>query len=87
MRSATPSAACSGAPLYPSSTCSACANLGTGKALTGATAATCLLASQSPCCNLPLFFLEYSSTTPLQYPYIEFNVLQQVCWRAGEGQG
>jgi len=64
---------CSGMP-YSAATCSACANLGTGVALTGAAADRCVSGAQSPCCNLPVFFFEYVGATATQYPYMEFNV-------------
>jgi hypothetical protein len=83
VRATAPSTTCSGAPELATATCSACANLGKGTALSGTTAATCVSAGQSPCCNLPVFFLEYNRTTPVQFPYIEFNVLQPVRAHAG----
>ena len=76
--STTPSATCPGVASVSSGSCSSCANLGLGSVLTGATAATCVQASQSPCCNLPVFFLEYAGTTPTKYAFLEFSVVSNV---------
>ena len=75
VQSAAPTATCSGMSTASTSTCSACANLGTGVALVGGTTSTCLSPSQSPCCNLPVFYLDYAGTTPTKYAAIEFNVV------------
>ena len=63
---------------YPSATCSACANLGTGAVLAGATAATCVSAGQSPCCNFPYFYLAFAGTTVKQYAFLELTALPSV---------
>ena len=78
--SASTSAVCTGMA-SSSATCSACANLGKGTALSGSTASTCVLAANSPCCNLPVFYLDFTGSTATRYPLIEFNVLTNV--RAG----
>jgi hypothetical protein len=59
-------------PLGGSPSCSACANLGRGTTLTGATPATCVSGGQSPCCNLPYFYLGYTGTSATQYALLEF---------------
>ena len=78
--STSTSAVCSGIATA-ASTCSACANLGKGTVLTGSTSATCVIAANSPCCNLPVFYLDFTGSTATRYPLIEFNVLTNV--RAG----
>jgi hypothetical protein len=60
---------------YQGASCTACANLGAGTALTGVTPATCVSAGQSPCCNLPYFYLGFTGTTVRQYALMEFNVI------------
>jgi len=66
---------CPGIAYYnQNGTCTTCANLGTGTALTGASADRCVSGEQSPCCNLPVFFFEYIGPNVTQYPYMEFNV-------------
>lgn len=67
---------------YASDTCSACANLGTGAVLAGATAATCVSAGQSPCCNFPYFYLGFAGTTVKQYAFLELTALPSVRARA-----
>ena len=81
MSSASTSAVCTGMA-SSSATCSACANLGKGTALSGSTASTCVLAATSPCCNLPVFYLDFTGSTATRYPLIELNVLTNV--RAAE---
>jgi hypothetical protein len=63
---------------YQGASCTACANLGAGTALTGVTPATCVSAGQSPCCNLPYFYLGFTGTTVRQYALMEFNVISSV---------
>ena len=75
--STSTSAVCSGIATA-ASTCSACANLGKGTVLTGSTSATCVVAANSPCCNLPVFYLDFTGSTATRYPLIEFNVLTNV---------
>jgi hypothetical protein len=74
--SAVPAGTCSGMARASSNTCTACNNLGASStALTGATAATCVTGSQSPCCNLPVFYLEFINTTATRYALLEFIVV------------
>ena len=80
VRTTTPTTPCPGTA-YQTSTgagCSACADRGLGASLTGTSASTCITSGQSPCCNLPYFFLAYSNTTVLQYAFLEFNILPNV---------
>ena len=78
VRSATPSATCPGFAYKATGGCSACANRGLGSALTGATSATCTSDANSPCCNLPYFFLSFTGPTVTQYALMEFNVVSSV---------
>ena len=78
VRSATPSATCPGFAYKATGGCSACANRGLGSALTGATSATCTSDVNSPCCNLPYFFLSFTGPTVTQYALMEFNVVSSV---------
>jgi len=73
VRSAQPGLVCPGYA-YSATTCSECANLGAGTALTGLGANRCA-GNQSPCCNLPIFRLDYANATSTAYPYMEFNVV------------
>ena len=43
--------------------------------MTGGTAATCVSAGQSPCCNLPVFYMDYAGSVATSYPLMEFNVV------------
>ena len=74
VRSSAPSATCPGFAYQSSSGCSACANRGIGSALTGTSASTCVSAAQSPCCNLPYFYLGFTGSTVNQYAFLEFNI-------------
>ena len=78
VRSATPSVTCPGFAYKAAGGCSACANRGLGSALTGATSATCTSDANSPCCNLPYFFLSFTGPTVTQYALMEFNVVSSV---------
>ena len=78
VRVATPSATCPGFAYKATGGCSACANRGLGSALTGATSATCTSEANSPCCNLPYFFLSFTGRTVTQYALMEFNVVSSV---------
>jgi hypothetical protein len=75
--SSSPTSICPGTA-YPSSTCSPCANLGTGVALSGSSAATCGAPDRSPCCNFALFYLEYVGVTSSRYAMMEFSVVSSV---------
>ena len=77
--SALPTTTCPGVPSVSDGTCSPCADLGLGLVLTGSTASTCVSAAQSPCCNLPVFFLDYTGTTSTKYAFLEFVVVSNVC--------
>ena len=72
------SATCPGFAYQTSTGCSACADRGLGLTLTGATSATCVTAAQSPCCNLPYFYLGFVGSTVLQYSLVEFNIVSPV---------
>ena len=78
VRSAAPSTTCPGYAYQSSNGCSACADLGRGLSLTGTTSATCVSSAQSPCCNLPWFFLGFTGTTVQQYALMEFNIIAAV---------
>ena len=60
---------------YKSTSCSACANLGQGTALSGTGADKCVTANQSPCCNLPVFRLDYNNTEATAYALAKGRVL------------
>ena len=87
--STTPSATCPGYAYKTTGACSACADRGLGLTLTGQTAATCVSASQSPCCNLPYFYLSYTGTTVNRYAFVELNLISsvRVCACYGEKAG
>ena len=87
--STTPSATCQGYAYKTTGACSACADRGLGLTLTGQTAATCVSASQSPCCNLPYFYLSYTGTTVNRYAFVELNLISsvRVCACYGEKAG
>ena len=76
--SADRNSSCTGIAVATAASCTPCANLGTGALLTGNTAATCVTTSQSPCCNLPYFYLEYAGQNVLQYAFFELMVLPPV---------
>ena len=68
----TASTACSGNP-YLGSTCTPCANLGTGTALSGSTNITCG-PNGTPCCNSPVFYIQMNTLNTPQFPYFKFTV-------------
>ena len=68
----TASTACSGNP-YLGSTCTPCANLGTGTALSGSTNTTCG-PNGTPCCNSPVFYIQMNTLNTPQFPYFKFTV-------------
>ena len=77
-----PVAVCTGIATTQTGTCTACANLGLGGApVSGATAATCVSSANSPCCNLPVFYLAFTNTTVSRYAMLEFIVLTNVSVR------
>jgi len=72
-----PSASCPGVPRTNATSCSACSNYGASTSLTGATVTTCVVAANSPCCNFPVFYMDYVNTTAVRYPLLEFRAVPE----------
>ena len=71
-----PTATCPGIAIAKAAACSACNNLGAGAALlSGGSPTACVAAANSPCCNLPVFAMDYVNTTAVRYPLLEFRAV------------